>query len=231
MRQGEPVEEATSDSDTLTGLSEFVSRFPFEKGIVSTVAKMGEKAVKAIEEISFPMLWLSSETPLPILTTFPPTMGSDRIAAIVGAMSLKPGTPLLIVDAGTCVTYEFIDDEGIYLGGNIAPGLRLRLLAMHEHTALLPLVEANGDLPAIGYDTDTAMRTGAILGLKYEIEGYIRNYKKEHPQLHVFLTGGDVFDFEEDIKKIISTDHYLVPRGLNSTLEYNTRTQKAKGED
>ncbi len=223
MDHGEPVEEMTSDSENLTGLASFAQCHGFEKGIVSTVAKVGEGARKALADLNIPILWLKADTPLPISTTFPPEMGSDRIAAIVGAMTLKPGVPLLIVDAGTCVTYEFINDEGEYLGGNIAPGLRLRMLAMHEHTALLPLVEVKGEVPEIGYDTDTAMRAGVVRGLGFEIEGYIRDYRKKHPQLQVFLTGGDGFTFGDDLKDIILTDHYLVPRGLCSILAWNTR--------
>lgn len=222
MSQGEPVSETTSDALSLDGLENFVGQHAFTAGIISTVATVGEEAMRKLEALPFPLLWLDSQTRLPIPTTFPESMGSDRIAAIAGAMALEPGKPLLIVDAGTCVTYEFIDDNGTYLGGNIAPGLRLRMLAMHEHTALLPLVDVKGEVPEIGYDTDTAMRAGAVLGLKHEIEGYIRHFRSQHPELKVFLTGGDEFQFGEDIRGIIQSDHYLVPRGLSSILRYNS---------
>lgn len=221
MEQGEPVEERSSDSETLDGLQDFVLRHAFNQGIVSTVAKVGDKALEVLDGLGFPLLWLGSKTPLPIPTTFPPAMGSDRIAAIVGAMVQKPGVPLLIVDAGTCVTYEFIDDDGNYLGGNIAPGLRLRLLAMHEHTALLPLIEVQGEVPAIGYSTETCMRAGAVLGLKHEIEGYIRSFRQQHPRLQVFLTGGDEMDFDGSLQSILHSDRYLVPRGLYHILQHN----------
>jgi len=222
MSQGIPVEETTSDSEKLTDLTVFANKHTFERCIVSTVAKVGEEARKALKDLDIPTLWLDSNTPLPIPTTFPPSMGADRIAAIVGAMLAKPHMPLLIIDAGTCVTYEFIDDEGNYLGGNIAPGLRLRMLSMHEHTALLPLVDVQGEVPLIGYDTDTAMRAGAVLGLKREIEGYIRDFQAIHPNLQVYMTGGDGFDFPEEIQAIIEVDHHLVPKGLYGILEHNT---------
>ena len=228
MKQGKVIEELSSDSETLEGMSTFMEHHSFLRGIISTVAHVGDIAQRKLENLEFPIMWLTSDTPLPIPTTFPESMGSDRIAAIVGAMTLKPGTPLLIVDAGTCVTYEFIDDNGTYLGGNIAPGLRLRLLAMHEHTALLPLVEVQGDVPSIGYDTDTAMRAGAVLGLKNEIEGYIRHYREEHPALQVFLTGGDEFAYDQEISQIIQTDHHLVPTGLYSILEWNSNKDSHK---
>lgn len=222
MSQGEPVEETTSDSETLCGLCNFAKRHQVSQGIISTVAKVGEKAMEELGQLGIPLMWLNSDTPLPIPTTFPPEMGSDRIAAIVGAMALLPDVPLLIIDAGTCVTYEFTDEEGRYLGGNIAPGLRLRMLAMHEHTALLPLVSVQGEVPEIGYDTDTAMRAGVVLGLQREIEGCIRHYRTKHPRLQVLLTGGDGFGLEE-YGDIIHTDHYLVPRGLYSILEWNLK--------
>lgn len=225
MSNGKPGHEAISDSETLHGLQDFVSQHGCCRGILSTVARLGEAAQKELEGLRIPILTLDSQTPLPIPTRFPKEMGADRIAAIVGAMSIMPGCPLLIVDAGTCVTYEFIDDKGEYLGGNIAPGLRLRLLAMHEHTALLPLIEAKGEVPEIGYDTETAMRAGAVLGLRNEIEGYIRTYRKQHEGLQVFLTGGDAFSFSEELTQIIHEDHYLVPRGLQSILNHNVKVQ------
>lgn len=221
MSCGEVVEETTCDSETLDALDGLVRRQSFSRGIVSTVGKVGERAWNALGQLDFPVIRLTPATPLPIATVFPESMGSDRIAAIVGAMYLKPGAPLLIADAGTCVTYEFIDDEGTYLGGNIAPGLRLRMLAMHEHTALLPLVEVKGEVPEIGYDTETAMRAGAVLGLKHEIEGYIRAYREQHPRLQVFLTGGDEFQFGPDIQPIIQANHHLVPIGLWRILSCN----------
>lgn len=221
------LEQVYSDSNTLCALDDLTKRYTFEKGILSTVAKVGEEAEERLSNLKFPLTRLHSDTPLPIslqwrrpgeqtITPMPKTMGADRIAAIVGAMCIMPHTPLLIIDAGTCVTYEVIDDEGFYMGGNIAPGLQMRLSAMHEHTALLPTVEAKGETPELGYDTDTCMRSGAGLGLKYEIEGYIRKWKQRFPTLEVFFTGGDTMTFDDETEQIVHRNNYLVPIGLNN---------------
>ncbi len=223
------VEQVYGNNRTLDALDQVVARYRFEKAILSTVVQLEEEAEQRLQKLPFPLVRLTHETPLPIplrwrrkgeseCREMPPTMGADRIAALEGAMVSLPGKPLLVVDAGTCVTYEVVDDEGYYLGGNIAPGLQMRLRAMHEHTALLPLVDAQGDIPEVGYDTDTAMRSGAALGLQYEIEGYIRHWQACYPGLQVFLTGGDHCQFSEDIKPILHQDNYLVPKGLNATL-------------
>ena len=128
---------------------------------------------------------------------------------------------MLIIDAGTCITYEVIDAQGNYWGGNIAPGMQMRLHALHEHTARLPLVSAEGPVPGMGYDTETAIRSGVLRGMKYEIEGYIKSMRAKYPKLLVFLTGGDKINFDSKIKNIIFADKYIVPRGLNKILDYN----------
>lgn len=223
------VEQVYSDSDTLSALDDLTLRYDFKKGILSTVAKIGEEAEQKLQSLSFPLVRLDNGTQLPVtlqwrkpgekeIIPIPPAMGADRIAAIVGAICMMPNTPLLIVDAGTCVTYEVIDDEGYYMGGNIAPGLQMRLTAMHEHTALLPLVDGQGEVPELGYDTETCMRCGAAQGLHYEIEGYIRHWKARFPSLQVFVTGGNRMEFSTDIEPFVHHDNYLVPRGLNSII-------------
>ena len=142
------------------------------------------------------------------------------MAAVVGASTLKPGQDLLIIDAGTCITYEVIDKYGNYWGGNIAPGMYMRLKSLHHFTAKLPLVSPKGDVPGMGYDTHTAIRSGVLRGMKYEIEGYIRSMRAKYPNLMVFLTGGDEINFDAGIKSIVFSDKYIVPRGLNRILDY-----------
>ena len=142
------------------------------------------------------------------------------VAAVVGASTLKPGQDLLIIDAGTCITYEVIDKYGNYWGGNIAPGMYMRLKSLHHFTAKLPLVSPKGDVPGMGYDTHTAIRSGVLRGMKYEIEGYIRSMRAKYPNLMVFLTGGDEINFDAGIKSIVFSDKYIVPRGLNRILDY-----------
>ena len=148
------------------------------------------------------------------LKDIPAGLGADRVAADIGARSMMPEHTLLIIDAGTCLTFDVIGRDGTILGGAISPGINLRLRAMHEHTAALPLVDAEGEHPVLGYDTPTSMRSGAINGIRWEIEGYIRTMQKMYPDLHVFMTGGDDMEFPEDLQHIITREPLLVQKGL-----------------
>lgn len=148
------------------------------------------------------------------LKDIPAGLGADRVAADIGARSMMPDHTLLIIDAGTCLTFDVIGRDGTILGGAISPGINLRLRAMHEHTAALPLLDAEGEHPVLGYDTPTSMRSGAINGIRWEIEGYIRTMQKLYPDLHVFMTGGDDMEFPEDLQHIITREPLLVQKGL-----------------
>ena len=172
---------------------------------------------EALHRFGIPVLRVSATTPSPVHNPFP-TLGSDRLAAIVGAVTLLPHRELLVIDSGTCVTYDYIDADANLIGGNISPGLMLRLKAMHDHTALLPLIPIEGEVPDAGYDTPTAMRVGVVRGLQYKIEGFIRDYAKNHPQLEVFLTGGDSSLFSSDLQQRIHIEPQLVAIGLNRLL-------------
>lgn len=165
----------------------------------------------------------SSELPIKIGYATPETLGLDRIAAVVGAVMQCPDKAVLIVDAGTCVTYDLLTADGTFAGGNIAPGIRLRLRAMHEHTGKLPLIDDAGETPEIGFSTETAMRAGAVLGVAYEIEGYIARLNKVYPDLFVFLTGGDALKLAAKIKSRIFVDENLVLTGLNRILQENAK--------
>ena len=219
----EPVEEVRTSNESLAALGAFAAKYAFTHGIVGAVREITPQAEERLQALHIPLLRFTSSTPVPITNRYrtPQTLGSDRLAAAVGARSLKPGKDLLIIDAGTCVTYEVIDALGNYWGGNIAPGMHMRLRALHEFTAKLPLVEAEGAVPGMGYDTDTAIRSGVLRGMKYEIEGYIRSMRAKYPKHLVFLTGGDKINFDTTIKSIIFADKFIVPRGLNKILDYN----------
>lgn len=219
----EPIEEIRTSNDSLSALGAFAAKYAFTHGIVGTVKELTAEAEELLRNLHIPILHFSHETPVPITNRYrsPKTLGADRLAAAVGARSLKPGKDLLIIDAGTCITYEVIDAKGNYWGGNIAPGMQMRLRALNEFTAKLPLVSAEGNVPGMGYDTETAIRSGVLRGMKYEIEGYIRSMRSKYPKLLVFLTGGDKINFDATIKSIIFADKFIVPRGLNKILDYN----------
>ena len=224
FRGDEPVEEIRADGGELSGLDDFVKKHNFRCGIVGSVRNLTDGEEKVLSRLPFPILHFSPDTPIPITNRYrtPETLGSDRLAAVIGASSLRPGRDLLIIDAGTCITYEVIDARGNYWGGNIAPGMQMRLRALHEFTARLPLVEAEGEVPGMGYSTETAIRSGVLRGMKYEIEGYIKSLRSKFLHLEVFLTGGDRINFDTNIKNIIFSDKYIVARGLNRILDYNS---------
>lgn len=218
-----PVEEIKTSNETLEDLPDFLKKYPFRKGIIGTVFGITAEADRQLKKIKFPLLYLNAGTPIPIHNDYhtPETLGTDRLAAAVGAYSQYPGRDILIIDAGTCLTYEFINREGHYQGGYISPGLQMRLKALHAFTAKLPLVDSEGDLPEVGHDTETSIRTGVVEGMKHEIEGHIRQFQEKYPDLLVFLTGGDNFNFDSKIKSLIFADKYIVPKGLNRILAFN----------
>lgn len=193
--------------------------------IVSTVVDLPATALARLRQLPCPVLRFTTATPVPLANAYhtPQTLGTDRLAAAVGAWSRQPGRPLLIIDAGSCITYDFVGADACYMGGNIAPGLHARLRSIGDYFPRLPLVEAEGDVPELGYDTPTAIRAGVIEGLRHEIEGYIHHFQTKYPELLVFLTGGDANRFATSIKSPIFADPILVPRGLNIILGYNQK--------
>jgi type III pantothenate kinase len=155
--------------------------------------------------------------PLTIDYKTPQTLGMDRIAAAVGALKQKPDTNLLVIDIGTAITIDFITDKGVYKGGNISPGPSLRFRALHRFTDKLPLISEDGDIPCLGYDTETAIRSGVMEGIVHELDSYIAEYKKNQ-RVFTFLTGGYSFYFESRLKNAIFADGNLVLKGLNGIL-------------
>ncbi len=223
---GDKLLEVVHDSnETLEQLPAFFRKYPFRKAILATVIDLTADVRSRLDDLPVPVLYLGADTPLPVENLYetPRTLGYDRMAAVVGANALCPGRDLLVIDAGTCITYEFIDALGRYHGGNISPGLQMRFKALHQFTGRLPLVEPDGRLLPLGKDTETAIRSGILRGMEYEISGYIQSMKHKYPELLVFLTGGNEFSFDTNLKNIIFADKFLVLKGLNRILNYNDR--------
>jgi type III pantothenate kinase len=195
-----------------------LAAFPIDGVRLSTVAGEDVELKEALAHLDIPVIWLTSSVPCPVkpVMEVPPTYGADRWAADIGASAQDSDHTLLIIDAGTCITYDLFSADGRLLGGAISPGVQLRLNAMHEHTALLPQIKAEKEAVLLGYDTRTHMLSAAVNGARFEMEGYIRQFMKEYPDLHVFITGGNTFEFAEDISCPITHDPYLVFKGLAS---------------
>ena len=196
--------------------------------IVSSTVELTSEMRSDIQATDIPrIVYLDYTTPIPIRNCYetPQTLGMDRLAAVIGAYDETKEltgrhTPALVIDAGTAITYDFIDARGNYRGGNISPGIEMRFKALHHYTSRLPLIAAEGKHPAIGNTTETAIRCGVMEGIRHEIEGFIRDFSVKHSNLLIFLTGGDRIEFDEQIKSRIFADKFLVAKGLNSILTH-----------
>ena len=226
---GEVIEEKRVDGNDVEALSRFCSKYPFSKGIVSSVSSVSDSFMEKLKGLPFRVLeFESGVTPVPVSIGYntPLTLGTDRLAAVVGANDCSPGKDILVIDIGTCVTYDLISSSAEHLGGNISPGPTMRLKALHEYTSRLPLVERRGEAPLVGYSTETAIRSGVLHGIEYEINGYIHRFLTKYPHLFVYLTGGVQLDLHFSEKITIFADRFIVPKGLNRILEYNDEINK-----
>jgi type III pantothenate kinase len=201
-------------------IDEWNRLYNIEKAIISSVIAESDEMAAGISKLQCPIIRFNNCMPLPLEINYrtPETLGSDRIAAAVGAWYEAPGRNMLVIDAGSAITIDFIGKDGKYNGGNIAPGIKMRLKALHEYTDRLPLIEKEGDTPALGYNTETAIRSGVINGICHEIDGYINEFMQKYCDVLVFLTGGDEKPLKNRIKNRIFADKYLVAKGLNRIL-------------
>jgi type III pantothenate kinase len=157
----------------------------------------------------------------------PETLGLDRLAAVIGAKYLFPGKNNLVIDAGTCITYDWVDAGGNYYGGSISPGLNMRYKALNYYTAGLPQLNPDGEFAkSFGNDTATAIHSGVQNGIKYELTGFIESYKSEVADMNIILSGGDGIFFDTLLKNsifapYIKIEPYLVLKGLNAVTQNN----------
>lgn len=211
-------------------LDRFISTYKPDSAIMCSTAssEASQRVEELINQRCSRVMSLTHETPMPISLGYrtPQTLGRDRIATAVGAWSIAQGGDVLVIDAGTAITYDLVTADGCFVGGNIAPGLGLRFKSLHEHTGRLPLVDADGDTPVMGYDTQTAIRSGVLLGLLGEIRSCIATLKMSHPGLTVFLTGGDGKFLHNRLGEegVIYQEH-LAAEGLNRIYLYNEKNE------
>ena len=154
----------------------------------------------------------------------PETLGVDRIALISAAAVQFPKKNVLVIDAGSCITYDFINSENEYLGGAISPGLKMRYKALNLLTEKLPLLDNKWVDKYVGDSTESSIHIGVVKGALNEIEGFISLYKDDYKELTVILTGGDANYLLESLKNdIFATSNFLL-EGLNYILDYNKNT-------
>ena len=191
--------------------------------VVNEAAEITDFLKKRISLLSF-----SHKTAIPIQNDYrtPDTLGSDRLACAVAAAAMFPNLPVLVLQMGTCITSDFVTEDGIYKGGSISPGLEMRLNALHRFSAKLPLAAYKNIDFFIGTSTEESILTGIIHGIEDECNGITARYAKAYPSLKIILTGGDAKLFENKIKNGIFAVEHLVLVGLNTILNYNVENEK-----
>ncbi|MEI7420947.1 MAG: type III pantothenate kinase [Prolixibacteraceae bacterium] len=222
--KGEMVGSSVFTNLSVKEIQELVEEFQgTEQVILSSVASVPSEIGEYLEKSFATCLVLNSQTPVPITIGYltPETLGLDRIAAAVGAHGLYPEKDLLVIDAGTAVTFDLIEKNGQFLGGNISPGMRSRFRALNDYTQNLPLIQEADQWPSIGQTTEEAIRAGVLNGMIFEIDGMIDLLKNKYPGIQPVLTGGDAGFFERRLKNHIFVKFEITLIGLNRILEYN----------
>ncbi len=192
------VKWATFEGTTLKDSGRWKSGTGKWKGVgMAAICASGDtaKVVGALEAAGIPHILIDNTTPLPIELDYrtPATLGPDRIAAACGAWGIHPGEASIVIDAGTCITVDYLDEGGVYHGGAIMPGIAMSLGALHRDTAKLPLVDPDGYVTAHipGRTTEESIIAGTLGATMLALAGYVTLYRQRVPQLHVMLTGGD----------------------------------------
>lgn len=219
------VGTARFDDLQIEDIAELLGENCLQSVIYSTVGRFDIRLVESLRQLNEgAVVAFTHSTPLPLSLSGYPAPGLDRIAAAAGASALFPGEAVMIADAGTALTLDIVDSEGNFQGGNISAGAKLRLKALHEYTDRLPAIEKSGDCPEFGYDTETAIRAGALRGLAAEISVAAAHAAALYGCRRILLTGGDAdlveayIDLPEGFT--LHREPILVAIGLKRILDY-----------
>lgn len=207
-------------------LLELIAKYNIDRAIISSVRNEKEAWRDAIG-IEIEVKNFSGEMAAGIKNYYktPKTLGTDRLAAVIGAHKLYPAANNLVISAGTAITYDYIDAGGNYFGGSISPGLNMRYKALNYYTGALPLLAADAQFDeSYGSDTAGAIQSGVQNGIKYELNGFIESYQGDTKELNIILTGGDSIFFDTLLKNsifatCIKNEPYLVLKGLNAVIQ------------
>ena len=210
------------NDDNPATITELINQYKPNKSILSSVINHN-KEIETLLSVNSRFHLLSHLSKLGFTTPVgkPETIGADRLALVAAAVHFYPKSNNLVIGMGTCVTYNFINKFHEFVGGAISPGMEMRLRSMHEFTAKLPLVNADSNVPLMGYDTETNLLTGAVLGLAKEIDGFIEAYAERWSNFNVLLTGGDLVHLASHLKNKIFADPDLIFKGLYAISEVN----------
>jgi type III pantothenate kinase len=194
-----------------------------KSAIISSVGRLQPRDLRSINEL-LDLTILDSETKLPFKNLYetPKTLGVDRIALVSASIRQFPNKNVLIIDAGTCITYDFITSNNDYLGGAISPGIRMRYEALNNLTANLPLLTTEVPKSIIGSSTNSSIHSGVIYGVLNEIDGNINTYLEKYPHLTIILTGGDTNFLSKQLKSSIFVSNNFLLEGLYYILQFNS---------
>ena len=222
FKDGELIESYVLEGDGVEAIRHIIEKHSPNKSILSSVIHHNDTIEKLLTENTlFHKLSHHTKLNFTVPVGKPETMGSDRLALAAAAVHNFPGKNNLVIGLGSCITYNFINKNQEFLGGGISPGSSMRLKSLHEHTALLPLVNKDWNFPLIGYDTKTNILSGVLLGMAKEIEGIIGAYDEKYGNFNAVLTGGDCTYFARLLKNKIFADPELLFKGLYAISETN----------
>lgn len=217
------LELHASSSDVVSIIEVFMQKYPqMKNAILSTVVHIDLHLLHYLKT-NFQFLLFDHETKIPIKNAYktPVTLGKDRIAAAIGAFKSFPNRNVLIIDAGSSITYEILTQDAEYIGGAISLGIQLRAKALNHFTDQLPLVEPRLQVKLVGNDTESCLQSGIVNGAIAELSAMIQAYENQFSDLKIILTGGDAIYFEKSLKYNIFASENLVLEGLNYILDYN----------
>jgi type III pantothenate kinase len=203
-------------------IKELMGQFAPQKTILSSVIDHDPQLENYFSSITtFHKLTHLSKLPFTTAVGKPETIGADRLALAAAAVYFYPGKNNLVVGSGTCITYNFINKKNEFIGGSISPGIEMRLRSLHDYTAKLPLLKADWNVPLIGYDTNSNILSGVVIGMAKEIDGIIDAYAEKFGNFNSLLTGGDIAYFAPHLKNKIFADPELIFKGLYAISEVN----------
>ena len=210
--------------DILSEIKKILKNFAITQAIMSNVGAISTEILDKLQQL-IKVIVVSAATSIPFVNLYktPNTLGIDRIALIAGAVKQFPNRNVLVIDAGTCITFDFVNTRNEYLGGAISPGIQMRFNALHHFTANLPLLNKRELKNPIGTSTKDCMNSGVVNGVVNEIDGVINQYKIKYSDLTVVLTGGDTNFLSKQLKSSIFANPNFVLEGLHTILIYNTK--------
>ena len=211
------------ENDGIETIELFLQKFNPQKTILSSVINHNPQIeILLSSKTKFHKLSHLSKLPFTTPVGKPETIGADRLALSAAAVYFYPKQHNLVIGMGSCITYNFINADHEFLGGGISPGMEMRMKALNQFTAKLPIVKPDGNVPLIGYDTVSNILSGVVLGMANEIDGFINSYKERFSNFNVHLTGGDLVYLAPHLKNQIFADPELIFKGLYAISESNS---------